>query len=155
MFLSYIKNLNLISAVGNHDLLNNGEELFRLAFGLFNFNFTILDYKFFIINNNNWESSSKKYYKEKNIYNSLNLKNNILVSHVSLLDKERFSKNQIIKNQELIKRFKFVFNGHDHNYQIKYFNETKKITIGSIDRRNYIELTLYSKDNYSMQRIKF
>lgn len=155
LFLKYTKNKNIISAVGNHDLLNNGEDLFKDLFGLLNFRFEILDYNFIIINNNNWESSSKNYYKEDFVKNNLNKENNILVSHVSLFDNDRFNKDQINKNKNLLKNFILAFNGHDHNYGIKEIGESKKITIGSIDRRHYIELILQDKDNYTLRRIKF
>jgi predicted phosphodiesterase len=140
-----LKNPFLVTS-GNHDLLTNGQIIFNRIYGESDFTFDFRDLFFVFFNSNNWETEAKvpdiDWVREK-LSNS-NLPTKILITHVSLQDRMRFSEDEISTWSTLFREqnVSYVLNGHDHNPNESPSKGTKLITVGSISKRVYLELII-------------
>lgn len=138
------------TAVGNHDLLNNGEKIFNKLFTYPNFSFDYGDNTFILINNNNWESSQNAYFDYNWLESKLiSAKSNIfLISHIPYNDKDRFSQSEIIRMTDLVNKYKvkILINGHNHNHSVSYPEYFIHLTVGAINKGYYIKLKINEGD---------
>ena len=145
-----LQNLNLpyLSAIGNHDLLSNGGDVFEQMFGADNFSFTYNQTKFIIFNNNNWESSGKVpdlNYVESEMLSSTSTYN-ILIGHVSPLDKDRWTETDKQEMGTLFRTYDvdYFLNGHDHNPGDEAYEGGTRVTIGASSKRKILEVEFAS-----------
>lgn len=138
--------LPYVSAVGNHDLLSNGPAVFSQMFGPTDFSFTFKQTKFVVFNNNNWESSGKVpdlNFVESELVSATET-HIVLVGHVSPLDDDRWSTEEVSEMEELVNKYnvKYFLNGHDHNPGESAFGVATRTTIGASNKRKVMELTI-------------
>ena len=155
--LSKIK-IPFLTTAGNHDLLNQGEGIFFKLFGSFNFYVDILDLRIVMYNNNNWESSRKNYYSKTWLEEVLSTSlNNIVLTHVPFNDKDRFNEEEILELKRIYNENNvfFSFNGHNHNYGKKEYENFTSYTVGSIDKKSYLVLTLDELEGYKVEKVNF
>lgn len=146
-------------SVGNHDLLNEGEENFSRLFGSFNFFVDSLDHRFIIYNNNTWESTSKNYYSNEWLQETLSesVKQNIILSHVPFDDKDRFTNQFIIETKNMFNDNNVIltFNGHNHNYNKTEYENFIQYTVGAIDKKYYLLMSVDELGGYEIEKINF
>jgi len=149
MFYSFLSKLKIpfIVAIGNHDMLTNGENIFKQYFGdKLDFSFVFKQTEFFIINNNNWESSVPVPDLDKlnQSLASSTAVNKIVLSHVAPDDTDRFSSSEISKTKNIINsnNIKYYVNGHNHNYTSTQFGSATNVTVGSSHVGVLLELNI-------------
>lgn len=119
-FLDAVKSLRVpgIFAMGNHDAVGAGVELYRKIFGAANFFFESPSFRFIVFNSNNWEDPSgfDPQWLRQTVVNSS--KDVILFTHIPLNDSERYKEEvaQTFNDVMNHSRVKAVFNGHKHTY---------------------------------------
>lgn len=144
-FLNKLKYPYLV-AVGNHDLLANGDPIYKRMFGHSDFSFSYMGVHFIIFDNNNWENSGTvpdTAWVEAQLSGS-NASERILIAHVPPNDRERFTEDQIQRWQDLTKlhAIHYFFTGHNHNPEESTFGNAIHITIGAPSKGSYYELMI-------------
>ena len=117
--LEYVT-LPKLMALGNHDAIGAGPELFRKAFGDPNFFFESPSFRFIFFNANNLETPDdfKPDWLKARVDESA--KPVIIFSHVQLQDQERFSGGTAAVLGSIVEdsKVKLALNGHNHVYQL-------------------------------------
>lgn len=144
-FLNKLKYPYLV-AVGNHDLLANGDPIYKKMFGQRDFSFTYKGIQFIIFDNNNWENSGTvpdTAWVEARLSES-NASERILIAHVPPNDRERFTDDQIQRWQDLVDlhNIHYFFTGHNHTPKESTFGSATHITIGAPSKGSYFELRI-------------
>lgn len=156
-FFNRLKYPFLVS-VGNHDLIANGDIIFKKMFGRSDFDFTYKNVHFILFDNNNWESSDTapdlQWIEEKLRTSAVN--DRVLIAHVSPDDRDRFSDAQIRDFSSMVDSYdvKYFFHGHNHNPGEATFGNAIKITVGAPSKGSYYEL-IYSSGGFTHQKINF
>lgn len=151
-------NYPYVVAIGNHDLLANGEIIFKKMFGASNFSFVYQDVHFVFFDNNNWENGGSvpdKAWVEQTL-TAANSPRNILIAHIGPNDPKRFTSEQIQSWVDLVTTFNvsYFMNGHNHNPTEGSFGPASLITIGAPTKGSYIEMTI-DPGGIQHQRINF
>lgn len=134
----------LITVIGNHDHLLNGNAVFNKLFGPPNMSFISGKYKFVLFNNNLWENYnySPKYEWLRNQLSDSDY-SNIIISHIppfadEIDDLHRLVYNQIVDTTNTI----LSIHGHFHCFSDTVYNGIHTIISGAIDSREYYIVTL-------------
>lgn len=147
-----------IVAQGNHDLLSNGDVIYKKMFGQENFSFEYKNAQFVVFNNNNWESAGQVPDIEwvKNVLVNSSRPVRILVAHVSPVDRDRFTDDQINAWESVMNTYgvNYFINGHDHNPGEAVFGSGQRITVGAPSKRVYYEL-IFSAGGVTHQKNTF
>lgn len=135
-FIEAIKRLDKINinAIGNHDSIGAGPELYRKAFGPSNFYFESTSYRFIFFNSSNLEDPDHfdpQWLKDRVDETS---KNVIIFSHVQLRDSERYFNQDAAILGYVIEhaRVKVIFNGHNHVYDLSKDHGTIMMQCGRV-----------------------
>jgi predicted phosphodiesterase len=135
-----------LTLIGNHDLLIDGEKIYKEMFGSLNYSFEYKNTKFVLFNNNNWESSKEAPNLNwlENSLVSTNKLHRILLSHVAPDDADRFTKSEINSLQGLVDRYgvSYYINGHNHNPGDGYFGNANQVTVGSSSKDVLLEVNV-------------
>lgn len=147
-----------VVAAGNHDLLSNGESIYDQMFGSSNFAFTYKQTKFIVYNNNNWEATGRipdLGFVEGQLASSSS-SNNIIISHVSPEDSDRWDEAQVNEVRNLVSSYgvDYYLNGHDHNPTCSDFSGATRCTVGASVKGKILELNL-SNSGVSHQFVEF
>ncbi|MFP5385859.1 MAG: metallophosphoesterase family protein [Bacteriovoracia bacterium] len=156
-FLNKLKYPYLV-AVGNHDLIANGDEIFPRMFGASDFKFTFKNIDFIFFDNNNWENSGAtpdRAWIERQLLQSAAAEK-ILIAHVHPADRDRFTDQQIADFETMLNNFEvsYIINGHNHNPGEGVFGNASQITVGSPNKGSYFEL-LVTPGGITHQKIDF
>lgn len=121
---SIMKKLDIpyLTTIGNHDLLTNGNKLYRKFFGEYNYSFSFKNTTFILFNNNNWESSDESpdfEWLEQQLQNS-STHFKVLLAHIPPDSSERFSAQEIQRMRDLVASYSvdYFICGHNHNYGV-------------------------------------
>jgi 3',5'-cyclic AMP phosphodiesterase CpdA len=151
-------NYPYLVAVGNHDLLSNGNNIFLRMFGKTEFDFTYKNIQLIFFNNNNWESGgvipNKKWVEM--ILKESTPQFRIMVSHVSPRDTKRFNYSMIAEWEDLMTTYgvNYYINGHDHNPTEYSFGSGVQITTGAPSKGFYYGINVTS-GGITHQKISF
>lgn len=152
-----------VALIGNHDIIGNGDQVYKKLFGPENFSFIAKDTKFLCLNTNAIEydyshpvpdfSFIKKELEDKTPYAKT-----IVVMHAPP-GSEQFDNNIKDVFQLSVKQFpslQFCLHGHHHNVSEKDLFDDGVIYYGcsSIAKRSYLLFTLTS-DSYQYEVIHF
>lgn len=148
-----------IVAMGNHDMLANGQLIFREMFGPENFSFEYNGNKFICINTNCREygmdgSVPDISWLEAELQDTM-YRNIFILSHVPPFSAdfdrrlEQVFANIISSNPKT----RLSMHGHEHRYRrlTPYADDLEYLVVASEDKRNYALITL-SGDQYSIEQ---
>lgn len=145
--ISRLKGTNIM-AIGNHDAVGAGPELFRKAFGEPNFYFDRGNFRFIFFNSCNLETPED--------FNPQWLKDAVdsapgsvlIFSHVQLRDSERyFGDDKAILNDVITNnKVKVIFNGHNHVYDLSTDNGTIMMQCGRCEAEHGVHWLIVSID---------
>lgn len=138
MFASFFTKLKVpyLLAIGNHDLLSNGLDIYKQMFGRdLNFSFVFKQTKFILYNNNNWETEGDApnlNFLEQELSSSTST-HDVLLAHVQADDPDRYTSSQIddLKNIVNSHGVSYIINGHNHNYGDGSFGTATRLTAGA------------------------
>lgn len=151
-------NYPVIVVVGNHDLLAEGEKIFGKLYGKKDFTLTYRNLAFVFANTNNWETGGRvpdlKFIEDS--FRATALTDRILVTHVPLNDRDRFSETEINRMEDLVRTqgVDFIFSGHNHNPGVGEFGGATQITVGAPTKKKYSVLNV-TAGGLSHQKISF
>lgn len=156
-FLNEIK-FPVLVAVGNHDLIANGDEIFPRMFGKSDFSFTYKNVDFIFFDNNNWENSGiapDREWIEQQLNQSISPEK-VLIAHVPPDDRDRFTDQQILEFENMIDNYNvsYFINGHNHNPGEAVFGNAVQITVGAPNKGSYYELQI-SPGGITHQKVNF
>jgi predicted phosphodiesterase len=145
----------LITAIGNHDYLGNGEKIFTRMFGETNYSFNVNSYKFIVFDDIVWEHNNQRPDFEWLDQQMKGETHNILLSHIPLWSNQLEGSNSqkydsVLQNNSLI----LALHGHDHINKDTIRNGIHHELIGSMLLRKYAIISLYGK-SYTIKRISF
>ena len=121
-------------AVGNHDSIGAGPQLFKKAFGNPNFYFESAAYRFVFFDSNNLENP--KDFDLDWLTNAISTSKKVFIfSHVQLRDNERYFGTDATKLNAIITaaNVQVIFNGHNHVYDLLDDNSTVMVQCGRTD----------------------
>ncbi|UYL10461.1 metallophosphoesterase [Bdellovibrio sp. SKB1291214] len=131
-------NGNKILAIGNHDSIGAGPELYKKAFGPLNFYMDNGNYRFIFFNSANLESEENydpQWLKDTVTEASGAGKKILIYTHAPLRDPERFKGDDAVIMDDVIKdpNVQAVFNGHNHVYLLGTDNGTVMLQCGRVE----------------------
>jgi Icc protein len=163
----YLDKLNVpyIAAIGNHDIVGNGEAMYRNMFGRTDFSFIYGGIKFIFFNSNSREYGFNGQvpnlgWLQHELSTTGNFSKIILVSHVPFFDKDF---DQAMRNDyvELLSAnyatpVVLSLNGHYHDGFIRTHEEIKipHLAAGSVNRRVYMVIHIKGND-VSYEEVSF
>jgi len=138
-------NIPFITIIGNHDYRSNGGEIYDKMFGSKNFSFDVGAYHFVAFDDVIWENNNTPpnfSWLNDNLNNTNHLP--ILFTHIpSSSDQFSFTQdstmNEILHNTNT----KLAIHGHNHKYSYSSFNNINYLVVGSIDKKELIQISLY------------
>jgi predicted phosphodiesterase len=135
-FLDGLEYLTLpkVMAIGNHDAIGAGPELFKKAFGNPNFYFESTNYRFVFFNSNNLEDPAG--FDLDWLQTAITTPKKVFIfSHVQLRDHERYFNDDAAKLNAVITapNVQVIFNGHNHVYDLMTDNNTVMVQVGRVD----------------------
>lgn len=141
--LDFIKKPKIM-AIGNHDAIGAGLDLFHKAFGPSNFFFESNGRRFIFFNGNNWENPDdfSPDWLKSTVASST--KPILIFSHVSLLDEERFKGNVATALASVVNdpKVQLVLNGHNHVYQLTTSGSTILLQVGRTQGHHWVILEI-------------
>jgi Icc protein len=133
-------------AIGNHDSLSNGREIYKRLFGESEFQFDLKNTQFIFINNNNWETPGTIPNKEniENLFQESTQKYKIVIGHIPFDDRERFTDIEIQdwKNFLESNNVNYFINGHNHAPAEQKWEHFTQLTIGSPTQKGLMEIII-------------
>lgn len=136
------------SVIGNHDAVGAGALLFDKMFGRLDYFFESASHRFIFFNSTNWEAPLK--------FNSLWLRDAvsdstkpvIIFSHISLVDKERFSNadGEIFNSVLLNPKVRLAVHGHLHTYNNYAVSNTRIVQAPRIEGFGWVLLEIQGND---------
>ncbi len=156
-------NMPYVALIGNHDILGNGDDVYRKMYGDENFSFIANDIKFVCLNTNALEYDYSNpvpdfgFIKEE-IADSLSHKRTVVVMHAPP-GNEQFNNNVMDVFQIYIKFFpslQFCIHAHEHSFTIRDIFDDGIIYYGceNMGKRSYLLFTL-TKEGYSYELVRF
>jgi predicted phosphodiesterase len=135
-FLDGLQYLNppKLMAIGNHDSIGAGPQLFKKAFGKPNFYFESTGYRFVFFDSNNLENPQDFYLDW--LADAINTAKKVFIfSHVQLRDSERYFGSDATKLNAIITaaNVQVIFNGHNHVYGLMTDNNTVMVQCGRVE----------------------
>lgn len=127
-----------ILAIGNHDAIGAGPELYKKAFGKANFYMDKGNYRFIFFNSANLESPENynpEWLKDTVTEASGAGKKIFIFTHAPLRDPERFKGDDAVIMDDIIKdaNVQAVFNGHNHVCMLTTDNGTVMLQCGRVE----------------------
>jgi predicted phosphodiesterase len=123
-----------VLAIGNHDSIGAGPQLFKKAFGNPNFYFESTTYRFVFFDSNNLENPAG--FDLDWLADAITTPKKVFIfSHVQLRDNERYFGSDATKLNAIITaaNVQVIFNGHNHVYGLMTDNNTVMVQCGRVD----------------------
>lgn len=134
-----------VMALGNHDAIGAGPELFAKAFGPANFYFENSNRRYIFFNGNNWETPRDfKINWLQEAVDGANGKKVIIFSHVQLLDHERFNSAELALLTNIVQDpdVQLALNGHNHVYSLAEESGTFLLQVGRAQDLHWVVLEI-------------
>lgn len=141
-FISALDSIRVphMMAIGNHDSVGAGPELFKKAFGPANFYFESTSRRYIFFNGNNWENPDDFDPRWLKTTVDGTSKKVILFSHVPILDTERFKGDVLTTMQGIIAdpKVQLSLNGHNHVYRVTTDSNTVLLQVGRTEGHHWV-----------------
>lgn len=158
IFSDYIKKLQLpvLTVIGNHDYLSNGEDIYQDMFGAFNYSISYKGYKLIFFDAIVWESNKTPDMKWLEEELTQGEEPKLLFSHIHPSD-EQFNRTQHYKDIIENSKLKLAMFGHWHAFQTgKLLNTNIDYIIpGWTGDRMMSKITVYDNGQFLMTQIPF
>lgn len=150
----------LLTVIGNHDFLNNGQKIYKRIFGDLNYTFTFNNDKFIVVDTNVWASSGNipdMNWLESEIKASGDYDHVFVLSHIAPFG-DQFNAKKEEEYRALMEKYQidYSIHGHDHAYfNENYYNDgTPYLLIDTVKHANYSVMTVTGTD-IKIKRIFF
>lgn len=139
-----------LTVIGNHDYLSNGGVIYQKVFGPLNYTFVFKSIKFVMWDNVLWESNKQPDWTWfRNEIEKSNEENNsfgriIPFSHIPPFDGQLVDSAAVFHELLVRNKIQLSIHGHKHEFSLErlFGGDIKYVTIGSPDKRAYVELTV-------------
>ncbi len=142
-----------LTAIGNHDALNNGKENYQAFFGGFDYSFVYNQVKFVVLNSNSWEFANtvpRLDWLQAELDNDFLYQHQIVLTHIGPYD-QRFTSQPSQDYLAVLKQYfvSLVAAGHDHlhTYSEEALSNGQTIsylTTGTVKDSAYVVVTVES-----------
>jgi predicted phosphodiesterase len=133
-----------ILAIGNHDSIGAGPQLFKKAFGDLNFYFESTSHRYIFWDSNNLEDpdNSKPEWLLQTVQSST--KPVFIFTHAPLTDTERFKGSDVTTMTTILNdsRVQLVVNGHLHSYALTTFGTTITLQCARVEGTQWLILEI-------------
>lgn len=152
-----------VALIGNHDIIGNGDQVYKKMYGEENFSFVAGDIKFICLNTNSIEydyshpiPDSEFIYKE--IADSTRNRRTVVAMHAPP-GNEQFNNNVKLIFHDIIKRapsLLFCLHGHEHNFKVRDLFDDGFFYYGctTMGKRGYLFFTI-TPDSYTYEEISY
>jgi 3',5'-cyclic-AMP phosphodiesterase len=147
-FHESMENLTIpfITAIGNHDYLSNGEEIYSQMFGAYNYSFVFNNVKFVLFDNTTVESEKEPDFAwlDRELKNDAGYDHVIPLSHIPPYDGQMIDHQERYHKMMVDNNIRASFHGHTHDFSLEEFYGEGVIysTVSSPQKRNYTALTI-------------
>lgn len=160
-----MKKLNVpyVALIGNHDILGNGDGVFRKMYGNENYSFIAGDIKFVCLNTNALEYDYSNPvpdfgFIKQELADSLSHTRTIVVMHAPP-GNEQFNNNVMDVFHLYIKNFPsllFCLHAHEHNFKVRDIFEDGVLYYGceNMGKKSYL-LFIVTKEGYTYELVRF
>lgn len=150
----------VIGAIGNHDMLSNGREIFRKLFGQENFSFTYGDNKFIVFNTNGREVGFNSLLPDltwlKQEVENTSENNIFYLAHVSPMshDFDPTLRAEYVETLASNKKTRLSIHGHTHSYEYDtpYNDGVPYVVAPTLQKRQYVKVSVMGKNIKIQQR---
>lgn len=149
-----------VAVIGNHDAINNGQEVFRAMYGDYDVSFSAGNSKFILLNTNHIEFDKKVpnlEWLEKELAASAEYENVFVISHIPPTNNE-FGPEKAKQYSELLNKYDVTYSLHGHNHRFRlhypFEGQIPYLETGSTEKREYVVFTVIG-DEVSFERVKF
>lgn len=152
-----------VSIIGNHDIIGNGNQVFKKMYGDENFSFIAGDVKFICLNTNAIEYDYSNPIPDFNfirneISDSASFKRTIVAMH-SPPGNEQFNNNVKVIFHTFIKyspSLMFCLHGHEHSFKVRDIFDDGVLYYGctTLAKRGYYLFTL-TPDGYTYEQVEY
>jgi len=139
-----------ITAIGNHDAIANGQQIYQRMFGALDYVFVHKQVKFIVLNTNSWEFDDQVPdldWLADQLKDHQRYQHTIVISHIGPYD-ERFVNNIEHSFRELLAKHNvsLYIHGHQHNFLYavdRYEDGVDYLINGGVSKRTYtiVEVT--------------
>jgi 3',5'-cyclic-AMP phosphodiesterase len=154
----------IVTVIGNHDMLGNGENVYKKLYGDLNFSFDYKGIRFIFFNSNAMEYDFQSGVPDidwisSQLVDTLNFKKAILVSHIGFFadDFGKINKEKFISKLSANNKILLWFNGHVHTYYhiTKEEGHPFNSLTNPVMRLRMILLVKIYGNEYSVENINF
>lgn len=148
------------TVIGNHDCLANGYGIYQDMFGPDDYSFTAGNCKFIFFNDVIWELEFREpdyFWLMDELADSENYNHVFVISHIapfsdSFTPLQQAAFTSILDSNDV--EISVHGHHHDHSFSKYYGDDVYYMTIGSIDKEQYVTLNILP-DTVIMERIRF
>ncbi len=150
-----------VAVVGNHDLIGNGNEIYKKMYGDYNFSFVYNDNKFIFLNTNGREFNFSKEvpdipWLDQELSDTNRYKRAIIVNHVAPnnVDFNQDLEQDYVNTLNKYKKTILSINGHRHNFSFSeiYEDSIPYLNSFSTSKEKFILLKIWDND-FSIEKI--
>jgi 3',5'-cyclic-AMP phosphodiesterase len=134
-----------VTAIGNHDYLSNGEEIYSQMFGQYNYTFVYNNVKMVIFDNTTYESEKEPdlAWLDQALDNEGGYDHVIPFSHIPPFDGQMAKYREDFHMLMLKHNISTSIHGHKHDFSItEHSSGIKYVTASSPQKRTYTRLTI-------------
>ncbi len=149
-----------VAVVGNHDVVNNGKEVFQAMYGKFDISFTVGRNKFILLNTNYLEFAKTVPdldWLENELKASADFDNVFVLSHIPPKNTE-FGREKAVRYIQLMSQYNVRFSLHGHNHSFDYYfpfdGKVPYLESGATEKKEYVVFTVIGQ-NVTFKRVKF
>jgi 3',5'-cyclic AMP phosphodiesterase CpdA len=152
------------TVIGNHDEVGNGRTVYQEIFGPLNYTFTYGDTRFVLLDTNSREYAFNGQvpdvpWLQQQLATIEDAHRQVVVSHVPPFDHDFDSAlvksytKTLARSPELV----FHLSGHTHKFGVSrpYKDGVTYISSYSVEQRQYLLLTLWGRNHYTLDKVAF
>lgn len=157
-------NVPYLTVVGNHDQIGNGRATYQHIYGPLNYSFVYGDTKFVMVDTNGREYNFNGRIPDMGWLNAQlgapdGAQRQIVVSHVPPTneDFDPAVHDNYVKALRETPNLVFEMNGHNHDYGVTqpYEDGVTYVNSDSFEKRHYMVVTVWGRNQFRIQRIAF
>ncbi|SFS52876.1 metallophosphoesterase family protein [Sphingobacterium wenxiniae] len=153
-------NFPVVGCIGNHDMLGNGQEIYRKFFGPENFTFTYGANRFILFNNNGREVGFNGTLPDLSWLNTeiLNARedNLFFISHVPPMsdDFDPALRDDFVDLLAVNKSTRLSIHGHTHSFEYgEFFNDgVPYLVVPTLLKKEYVKVTVFGNEILVQQK---
>ncbi|GAB3583931.1 metallophosphoesterase family protein [Hymenobacter daeguensis] len=153
-----------VTVVGNHDHAANGREVYQQVFGPLDYAFRYAGTQFIMLNTNGREyrfdgTVPNINWLQQQLADTVGVQRQVVINHVPPMDEDfdRQLEQPYVQSLKAAPRVALALNGHRHDFSISqpYGEGLTLINSYSFEKRRYVILTLWGRNQFKLKTVDF